>query len=140
MTVIKFKNGLVDSRRVLKTYHVGLRRFALVIGEIKGEYTNVLIEDYYSSSPTDQIYGASLIESVEIDATPDDILEYRRHYNIIQKGDIVEVVRGRKYLGCFKRIAYVFDIKKNHQAFTYVGFTDGTKVSLNNIKLIKGGE
>lgn len=70
---------------------------------------------------------------VVIDATEEEIKEYRKAYHKFKIGDKVKINRGRKMLGEIKEIKgfYTFrpDRTYGHCDTNYLVFTDGTKVN-----------
>lgn len=61
---------------------------------------------------------------------------------IIQKGDMVKIVKGRKMVGEVKKVVRFYDWEKvgsyGHIGTTYCVFDDNTKVNINNCELYRG--
>ena len=70
---------------------------------------------------------------VILDATEDELEEYRKHMRRFRKGDRVRIVDGRKMRGEIKEVEDMFTYRPSgtygHQDVEYLVFTDGTKVN-----------
>ena len=98
------------------------------------EYFTTCVRDYdYAdcSRDKDELYYKSINEEVT--------KEFYHHFGKLYEGDTVEIYKGRKLpIGAVKTIARFYDYKDCYGRVqtTYVVFTDNTKTSITNIKLI----
>ena len=75
-----------------------------------------------------------------IDATQEEIYNYRKHRNLINIGDTVRIISGRKMINEIKIVKDIFNYRPRgtygHQDTKYLIFTDGTKVNKVHCQLI----
>lgn len=126
--MVKIYNELLGKYEIDNRHCVDIRNSisfadAIVINENGGyDYVNYMTDD-----------SRTWNNEVIIDATPEEIKEYRKKYHKFEKGDMVKINRGRKMVGEVKEIKDFFTFTPRgtygHCDTNYLIFTDGTKVN-----------
>lgn len=102
--------------------------------ETKEFYTHCVRDyDYADGSRDDD-------EAYYMPIDEDALREWKRFNGIIQIGDTVEVVKGRKVpIGTIGNVVNIYDWKDNYGRVQarYVVLSDGQKTSIDNCKIVK---
>lgn len=130
--MIKFADKKVIDNRVVVDIKARISHSKAVVLNNDGTYEEVL----YMTD--DQRTWSN--EAI-IDATKEQLEDYRIYKNDIKKGDIIKIIDGRKMKGEIKQVKYEFTYRPDgtygHQDVDYLVFTDGTKVNKLYCQIVK---
>lgn len=88
----------------------------------------------------DPWYEMTYDEVASLPRATDEVMKLYNHFKgIIQEGDLVKIVKGRKFVGELKRVTKKFEFKVPHTkniTVDYLVFEDGSKVTEFNCELI----
>ena len=115
-------------------------------------FFNPETKETHEELAVDLDYGDASRDNIEIDECPinEEVAEiyqtYKRHqHHEYTTGEVVKIVRGRKYKGEVKEVVKTFIWQPSYawseyQNILYLVFADGTKVNSHNCDLYEGSE